>query len=1371
MPKYVTETNFYYSPANDGLSRTAVDLNRLYLDSAHTGPMGRGGHAWVSDRASGNIMQYDLRNGHHRKTYITRTAGRGFGIGVQTDTGNCIAGPGKGQVIIRLCDINNPGIRAIAGNVQGEIPTTLTRSSSAGRESINWAYGIIPLYGYNNRMFIADHFREVSNSPNIYGRPGIYSIETPLSASRWIPCDYKVDKVNSEYPGLYTYIVKTQEGVTYNGYAATSCPNGMGLQAGNANVYCYFINPSSAHIFAKDMTLIHNVNGYVRTVIPLKAKRISTDNYLMYPNTIINNAGDNRNIFCICNGDEYSVYAPISANVGNDVKINWALNIQKERGSSYERTTYEPAPGYDGENNLWKIQTKKGKTKVYRTAGDWFANDGIDETVIFPYGGRSRYPNIPLNEWPSSTTNTTEIEWFLTRAAGLSTYRWDLCRRKTYPSIGYEVFALSEIDPPTLDNSEVVDWYPGVYSPQTAYQAWWSLVDQKMLRVSLAKGEGGGSFIFGAKNSEAGWLKEPWKTAPYFKVYDNDDVSEDIYSRKWGIRMSLSGIPGVSASNYDLFYETERDTWEPIIINRINKWSAAFADKNTGYSTITGLTSAAKTILINNNLSGITVQSFWKFATGITQTSESYIADWLPQTTKNNISYYANNLKYYDFGSEPLKDIYMYSDFTGNILSKATNSILSTNISVIGPSPTEPTISLSVSGYQSNNGYQDTPAYCYPWKNTLPSLMSAHYTSISGYDDFTVNFLISCNMGSYWLTSFLLSTDDFNSQILNITKNIQYDSSNNAIATINYTYNNPTINGLYYLPYGNPIVSAYEHVSPCILKPNGKFNPKIGTNTVNVYDYRGGLCQVVNLSSESSISIFERWPEPKFYLDIADDDISRRSIFCHNKWGDLDKADSIYKESNSVDAKRYDITYGVDPISAAITNRSIARTWPISSGCITISTNNLYLGWDDNAKSFDIPMNITQDTQSYYELITSLPFRYGKYNITMNVQASTTSTSSDKFFIQYVNVSEFEPYANFYMLSAETLPSSFCIDTDSISASLVNTITAYNGEGQYNNTIFNFISGYAPNLTVYFKDTSEAHTFPISSYQWNFGDPFNEGPADITDIRSNYYTITNVQILNGDFNHPCWLTDKQNHIVSHTYIMPGTYDVTLTVKASSTSTSNICAKYTEDIGEQYFHVYVEEISPRCNEGIFASVSCDSEFTNTIHGITGDTTALVYFMASSIIAGSFPIGRMDWDFGDGDVQIVTRYPLTEKTNQNINIYNGSFYVNDQNDPRNMVIPHIYNNSSLTNQTYNISVSAYACNTNTMIYCSGGELVGPITPAIEQRVDGQRNLIGSRFDERGNLIYTLEGKSSDAILNELHTVILTNNILTTTIPPLT
>lgn len=476
----------------------------------------------------------------------------------------------------------------------------------------------------------------------------------------------------------------------------------------------------------------------------------------------------------------------------------------------------------------------------------------------------------------------------------------------------------------------------------------------------------------------------------------------------------------------------------------------------------------------------------------------------------------------------------------------------------------------------------------------------------------------------------------------------------------------------------------------------------------------------------------------------------------------FDKLDDIRRESNADDARRYDIIYGVDPLSAVVLDRSISRTWPISSYTITLSTNNHRLPWFPNI-SYDINTsnNFNKDYQRLFTPLYGTIWRYGDYTVTLNAQASTTSTSGDKPFIQYIKISEFEPFAHFESISGYTVPSNFSNDTSHVMlpTSVIPISVGQNGYSTDDaGNCFNFISGYAPNLTVCFQDSSEAHTFPISSYHWDFGDPYNTGPLEIDNPLSNYYTITNVSIQSGSFDAPCWVTDKQNHKVEHRYIMPGTYDVSLTVRTSCTETSDVCASYLGDFDSQRFCVYVEEIPAIVyDEGTIRVRSASTDYTIAPCAASGVSPVTAYFGISAMVAGSFPIHRIDWDFGDGNIEIVSAYPKKEYTSQGLPIAEISRFYANVTDARNFVVPHIYYNETGETLTYNINISTYAYNTNTMFTCSSYDMV-MVESSPRIVTDEEKKLIGTRFDDSGNLICIFEGQEEGTT----YTVVLTGEL---------
>lgn len=788
--------NAYVSDASTagiygGLSRTAVDINRIYKDAAHMGPTGRGGSAWVSDRSSGSILQYNLRDGSHQQTFKTNIKGRGCGIGVHTDSGNCIAGPGDTgsgtHPTVFYCDTNK---------------TTPDYVMSLDLESRRCCYGIVPLYNYPDRMFITDLAG--------HGYSGIFILGSNLTNSR--------------------FIHGTQKST---GYAAAACPNGFGVQAGYSSHICDFVHPDDARLIRKHLD-VGGVDGI--------STRIGVDNYSMYPNTIINTVAD-RDYFCIRHNSEFALQVPFSSTIDSEININWAIPMD---GNGTGDT-----PGYDGENNLWKVATQS-KKKIYRTAGDWFANDGIENQYIYPHGGYSRYSISDIQDWPYSLTNTKEIEWFLTRNHGVSTYRAD--------SIG---FNLEEIDASTLDNTIPVYWDPNEPTKyETAYTSWWNMVEQKMVRVSLANQH-----------------NDHWKTAPYFRVYKNG--TQDINARKWGIRMNVNPawVLDGRGSNIDDFYENYSDGWQQYIVNLIKSWAAAFTNATTSYIGI-----ANRSNIIQGNKTGVLVHPFYKYATNLPTTTK-YINPLLTTDTQNKILYYMGNLKMYNFESVMMPSLYMYSDFTGNILAGSIDSS-PLNKSVIHPSIVAPSVTLLLSGYQSNPRYQDTPIYCYPWNIVLPS-NTAMYNSLTGYDDLNVTYTVSAYMGTYLVSAFNLISDDYAPSTFTIVKNTIYNYTGvyDNTAVFNYTYRSPSMNGIYHLPSGD--ISMAEYLIADSRKPTGAFKPNTSIQQKQIYDYdmSTNTCSMLNISAEATVTVLERWPEPKFFIDPQEDKNTRQDLFCNSTWG------------------------------------------------------------------------------------------------------------------------------------------------------------------------------------------------------------------------------------------------------------------------------------------------------------------------------------------------------------------------------------------------------------------------------------------------------------------------------------------------------
>lgn len=898
----------------------------------------------------------------------------------------------------------------------------------------------------------------------------------------------------------------------------------------------------------------------------------------------------------------------------------------------------------------------------------------LQSGTTYPFQSLCRYPPNTLPEQPFSYTNTPEVEWFLLRDAGYNS------------KVG------------TVDDTEVVTWNG---TPYTAHDAWWSLVENARFELNPSSYAGTGS-------------KKP--TGGFSVTKPDGTVS--AYTKNYGIRMKNWSTNSAG------------------VLTAINSWYETFCNPDT-----TLYTDALSTTRMNGNLSGRRL--FPWYGTPDASVLSAYNAS-LPTYAANT---YKPGFALGDL-TTPSYTItfpnwngysYVYSDFTGNLLA---GSIVESavNYDIVGPSFTPPPPPVpppvpppsdepfdificEVSGIQNNGGYQETRPECYPWTTTVSSPETLA-TYLTGYDDLTVVYNITAFSHHFNLTSMNITPDDYSGQTYTIL--VDHELANaSKVFRGSYVYNDPSRIGLQYLPSGNPAV--YEYLTN--RKSTGNFNATIGCTGRDVYD---GLTYMLS-SRVYDATVLERWPEPRVYLELSD--LSRTSMFCATSWGidRYDKSVLVYNEANSTDALRYNVSYGVDPLHIEFQDRSIARTFPLSSWYLTLSTNNQTCVWYPTCLISDVSnpsLSVLADTQNNFDSITALDFRYGDYVATMNVAASTTSTSSDKVFVNYIHVSEFEPFANFWAISGSTVPATYTSDNPTTVADITGTFP--NG----NNPTYPFVSGYAPLLTVYFQDSSEAHTFPIGQYSWNFGDYYNEGSSDVTETSSNYYTICSNQIfVSGAFADGCWDTNYTAHTAAHTYTMSGTYDVTLTVTASVTNTMDTCAKHVETINDvKKFYVYVEELPPVFTSPISASIDVDSGFSDSPI-LTGLSPQTYYFIASGIVAGSFPICKMVWDFGDGTLETILRSPSATMTSQGLSIsYNA--------DPRYTIVPHTYTNDLATAQTYNINVSAYACNTNTMISTSANFTVGPVYNQYVQQAE-QRRLIGSRFDTNGNLVYIFEG----------------------------
>jgi hypothetical protein len=143
-----------------------------------------------------------------------------------------------------------------------------------------------------------------------------------------------------------------------------------------------------------------------------------------------------------------------------------------------------------------------------------------------------------------------------------------------------------------------------------------------------------------------------------------------------------------------------------------------------------------------------------------------------------------------------------------------------------------------------------------------------------------------------------------------------------------------------------------------------------------------------------------------------------------------------------------------------------------------------------------------------------------------------------------------------------------------------------------------------------------------------------------------------------------------------------------------------------------------------------------------HPVTGYSPFTVRLSPSACLPGSFPIDRLDWDFGDGSpIKTVSRYtPLTSDPE----VINTNTFFDDRDDVRNFDIIHTYIVNKNTYPVFYPSLTCYSANTDTSDACS--TVVGPVllepVPQDIQLIKSKDTLKGTvyAFNVDKNLMFT-------------------------------
>jgi PKD repeat protein len=128
-------------------------------------------------------------------------------------------------------------------------------------------------------------------------------------------------------------------------------------------------------------------------------------------------------------------------------------------------------------------------------------------------------------------------------------------------------------------------------------------------------------------------------------------------------------------------------------------------------------------------------------------------------------------------------------------------------------------------------------------------------------------------------------------------------------------------------------------------------------------------------------------------------------------------------------------------------------------------------------------------------------------------------------------------------------------------------------------------------------------------------------------------------------------------------------------------------------------------------------------------ITGYSPFIVQLSPRACKTGSFPIDRIDWDFGDGSpVKTISRYTAVSGGDL---VYNNAFPL-DIPDVRNYDILHAYKRTRNTYSIFYPSLTCYSANTNTHDSCS--ITIGPVALSS---ISSQAHFLKSRNTLKGNL----------------------------------
>ena len=312
------------------------------------------------------------------------------------------------------------------------------------------------------------------------------------------------------------------------------------------------------------------------------------------------------------------------------------------------------------------------------------------------------------------------------------------------------------------------------------------------------------------------------------------------------------------------------------------------------------------------------------------------------------------------------------------------------------------------------------------------------------------------------------------------------------------------------------------------------------------------------------------------------------------------------------------------------------------------------------------------------------------------------------------------------------------------------------------------ISGYAPYLKVCASGSITPRSIPIKGAYIDWGDWF-----------SDYHTGDYVEYGDPVKGWPNWETKLAGSALnisgSHVYVMPGLYSIGIAPDFNTAWIKKYMPTVT-DYEDCMDTIMADSASGCCVLVVENPPKFDESTPITTGSVAnpGKHPTIVSGMTANVIAGSYPISRIDWDFGDGTkiLSISTEgYKIDPNTKDVIGNKSGSAVLVDYNtdctsaspiksanitygtmyghthhseptltynrwDARNYSISHTYTRTNFDDHPngYVVTVSAYAENTNTCVTASTRVLTdfGSELPHYDV-VEGDIELVDTRSDE--------------------------------------